>query len=57
MEKLHEVLSGVKCAAVSGHVNPDGDCTGSCLATYNYIKENYPGYSDRCLSGSDSEYF
>ncbi len=42
MEKLHEVLSGVKCAAVSGHVNPDGDCTGSCLASYNYIKENYP---------------
>ncbi len=42
MEKLHEVLSGVKCAAVSGHVNPDGDCVGSCLATYNYIKENYP---------------
>ena len=31
MEKLHEVLSGVKCAAVSGHVNPDGDCVGSCL--------------------------
>ncbi|HIZ06751.1 MAG TPA: bifunctional oligoribonuclease/PAP phosphatase NrnA, partial [Candidatus Eubacterium avistercoris] len=23
-------------------VNPDGDCVGSCLATYNYIKENYP---------------
>lgn len=42
MEKLHEVLSGVKCVAVSGHVNPDGDCVGSCLATYNYIKENYP---------------
>ena len=42
MEKLHEVLSGVKCAAVSGHVNPDGDCAGSCLASYNYIKENYP---------------
>lgn len=42
MEKLHEVLSGVKCAAVSGHVNPDGDCVGSCLATYNHIKENYP---------------
>lgn len=42
MEKLHEVLSGVKYAAVSGHVNPDGDCVGSCLATYNYIKENYP---------------
>ena len=42
MEKLHEVLAGVKCAAISGHVNPDGDCAGSCLATYNYIKENYP---------------
>ena len=24
---------------ILGHVNPDGDCVGSCLAVYNYIKE------------------
>ena len=27
--------------AISGHVRPDGDCIGSCLALYNYIKKNY----------------
>lgn len=32
-----------KCSvAIAGHVRPDGDCTGSCLAVYNYIKDNYP---------------
>lgn len=28
--------------AVLGHIRPDGDCTGSCLAVCNYIRENYP---------------
>lgn len=42
MEKLHEVLEGVKTVAIAGHVRPDGDCVGSCLAVYNYISENYP---------------
>ena len=45
MNSLKEILKGVKTASISGHVRPDGDCTGSCLATYNYIKENYPDIS------------
>ncbi len=40
--KLLELLDGVKTVAISGHVRPDGDCTGSCMATYHYIKENRP---------------
>ena len=40
--KLFEMLEGVTSVAISGHVRPDGDCVGSCLATYNYIRENYP---------------
>lgn len=28
--------------AVIGHIRPDGDCVGSCLGMYNYIKDNYP---------------
>lgn len=35
-------LKQVKTVAIAGHVRPDGDCAGSCLATYNYIKNNYP---------------
>ncbi len=37
--------AGIKKAArigIGGHVRPDGDCTGSCLATYNYIKTYFP---------------
>ena len=28
--------------AIAGHVRPDGDCVGSCMAVYNYMRENYP---------------
>ena len=27
---------------ISGHVRPDGDCVGSCLAVYNYITTWFP---------------
>ncbi len=40
-KKFKEFLSGAGSVAVSGHVRPDGDCIGSCLAVYNYIKNNY----------------
>ncbi len=40
--KLESVLSGANYIAISGHVRPDGDCVGSCLGLYNYIKLNYP---------------
>ncbi len=42
MNSLEEQLDGVKSVAVAGHVKPDGDCVGSCLATYNYIKNYDP---------------
>ncbi len=28
--------------AISGHISPDGDCVGSCLALCTYLRENYP---------------
>lgn len=42
MENLASQLEQVKAVAIAGHVRPDGDCAGSCLATYNYIKTWYP---------------
>lgn len=39
---LDECLKDVSTVAISGHVRPDGDCVGSCMAVYNYILENYP---------------
>ncbi|RDY32551.1 DHH family phosphoesterase [Lachnotalea glycerini] len=39
MNKLADQLEGIKTVAIAGHVRPDGDCTGSCLGLYNYIKD------------------
>jgi len=39
---IDEVLENVTSVGISGHVRPDGDCVGSCLGVYNYIKTYYP---------------
>lgn len=42
MKKLDEILTGAGTVALAGHIRPDGDCAGSALAVYNYIKTYYP---------------
>ena len=42
MEKLASKLAGIKTVAIAGHVRPDGDCIGSCMGLYLYLKENEP---------------
>ena len=42
MLSLENALQEVKTAAILGHVRPDGDCIGSCLALYNYIETYFP---------------
>lgn len=42
MEKISSELRGIKTAAIGGHIRPDGDCVGSCMGLYLYLKENYP---------------
>lgn len=42
MTNFDEFLTEVHTVAIGGHIRPDGDCVGSCLATYNYIKTYYP---------------
>ena len=42
MLNLKECLQGVESVAILGHVRPDGDCIGSCLALYNYIETYFP---------------
>ena len=39
--KLDEIIKDKKLIGIAGHVRPDGDCAGSTLAVYNYIKDNY----------------
>mgnify|MGYP000728936981 CR=1 FL=1 len=42
MTNFDDFLAEVHTVAIGGHIRPDGDCVGSCLATYNYIKTWYP---------------
>lgn len=39
---ISEFLEGVSSLAIAGHMHPDGDCIGSCMGLYLYLKENYP---------------
>lgn len=36
------ILEGAKTIAIGGHVRPDGDCVGSCMGMYLYLKEAFP---------------
>ena len=40
---LLNAISQAGTIAVGGHVRPDGDCVGSCMGLYRYVKENFPG--------------
>lgn len=40
MFNLTELVNQAESIAIAGHVRPDGDCIGSCLAMYNYLQEN-----------------
>ena len=42
MEKLFNLLDGAHLIGIAGHVRPDGDCVGSCMALYNYILNAFP---------------
>lgn len=42
MTKLEKMLEPAASIVILGHVNPDGDCMGSCLALYRYVKKRKP---------------
>lgn len=42
MRKISELLQNVQTMGIAGHIRPDGDCVGSCMGLYLYIKKNYP---------------
>ena len=54
MENIAEILEGVKTMGIGGHIRPDGDCVGSCMALYLYVKTYYPEIqADVYLDNSD----
>ena len=42
MNDLIREIENADSIAITGHINPDGDCIGSTLGMYNYITSNYP---------------
>lgn len=42
MINFDDCLAQAGTIAVAGHIRPDGDCAGSCLGVYNYIKTYFP---------------
>ena len=42
MKNISEILENVKTVGIGGHIRPDGDCIGSCMALYLYIRKYFP---------------
>ena len=42
MINIKEIVSGATSIAISGHERPDGDCIGSTLGLYNYLRKIMP---------------
>ena len=43
MLPLMQLTKDAESIVIAGHVRPDGDCIGSCLGMYNYLKKLVPG--------------
>ena len=43
---LNKLLKEAATVAISGHIRPDGDCVGSCMGLYQYIRDNYECSAD-----------
>ena len=56
MLNLNKILEPAKTIAIGGHVRPDGDCVGSCMAMYQYIQNNYPDKEVDGFSGGNPIY-
>lgn len=57
MSRLEELLQGAKSVALSGHIRPDGDCVGSVMALYRYIKKNMPSIEVKVFLETPSSVF
>lgn len=40
MNNILDEVADAKSIGITGHVRPDGDCVGSCMAIYNYLLTN-----------------
>ena len=42
MKNINDIIGNAKTVGIAGHIRPDGDCVGSCMALYNYLQKNRP---------------
>jgi len=42
MKKILDEVRDCKSIGISGHIRPDGDCVGSCMGLYLYLKKAMP---------------
>ena len=43
MRNVEEFLVNIRTMAIAGHVRPDGDAVGTCMALYLYLKKEQTG--------------
>ena len=66
MFNIYDEVAEASSIAVGGHIRPDGDCVGSCMSMYLFLKKVFPEkkvdvYLDKpsdifnCIKGTDSE--
>lgn len=46
MFNILKEVEGAKSVGITGHIRPDGDCVGSCMAMYLYLKKMMPEDTD-----------
>lgn len=57
MRKILEELGSRDTIAIGGHVRPDGDCVGSCMGMYLYLKKALPDAQIDVYPGKACRYF
>ena len=40
--KIEEEIKGAESIGIGGHIRPDGDCVGACMALYQYLVKVFP---------------
>lgn len=42
-ERFWQEITVANSMIIAGHIRPDGDCIGSCMALYQYLSKEFPG--------------
>lgn len=52
------IPAGVRSVVIIGHIHPDGDCVGTCLGLYHYLREKMPELeTEVCLQKFDPSFY